>query len=144
MWYPGCLALPDLDEWDSDLMQIYIGEEDNWTPPQPCVELVDRMNAKGGNAQIELYPNSFHSFDGPLPLRLFPDAYSWANCKLKLNADTKKVYDPTNEELDFSDPKARRAAYESCAVKGEVMAGSSPEYKNAAHEHLQSLLPKLD
>ena len=144
MWYPGCLALPDLDEWDSDLMQIYIGEEDNWPPPQPCVELVDRMNANGGNAQIELYPNSFHSFDGPLPLRLFPDAYSWANCKLKLNADTKKVYDPTNEELDFSDPKARRAAYESCAVKGEVMAGSSPEYKNAAHEHLQSLLPKLD
>ena len=32
MWYTGCLALPDLNEWDKDLMQIYIGEEDNWTP----------------------------------------------------------------------------------------------------------------
>ena len=144
MWYPGCLALPDLNEWDKDLMQIYIGEEDNWTPPQPCKELVLAINAQGGNASIELYPNSFHSFDGPKPLRLIPDAYSWANCKLKLNADTKKVYDPLNKLLDFSDPKLRRAAYESCAVKGEVMAGASPEYKNAAFEHLSQLLPELN
>ena len=144
MWYPGCLALPDLNEWDKDLMQIYIGEEDNWTPPQPCRELVADINSQGGNAFIEIYPNSFHSFDGPQPLRLIPDAYSWAECKLKLNAETKKVYDPSNALLDFSDPKLRRAAYESCAKKGEVMAGASPEYKNAAHDHLATLLPKLD
>jgi len=144
MWYPGCLALPDLNEWDKDLMQIYIGEEDNWTPPQPCKDLVTEMNAEGGNAYIELYPNSFHSFDGPQPLRLIPDAYSWADCKLKLNAETKRVYDPQNPSLDFSDPKSRRAAYESCAVKGEVMAGANPEYKNAAYEHLSQLLPKLN
>ena len=144
MWYPGCLALPDLNQWDKDLMQIYIGEEDNWTPPQPCKELVEDMNTQGGNAFIELYPNSFHSFDGPQPLRLIPEAYSWAECKLKLSADTKRVYDPQNTMLDFSDPVLRRAAYESCAVKGEVMAGASPEYKNAAHEHLSMLLPKLD
>jgi len=144
MWYPGCLALPDLNDWDKDLMQIYIGEEDNWTPPQPCRELVADINSQGGNAFIEIYPNSFHSFDGPQPLRLIPDAYSWAECKLKLNAETKKVYDPSNALLDFSDPKLRRAAYESCAKKGEVMAGASPEYKNAAHDHLATLLPKLD
>ena len=144
MWYPGCLALPDLNQWDKDLMQIYIGEEDNWTPPQPCKDLVSDINKQGGNANIELYPNSFHSFDGPQPLRLIPEAYSWAECKLKLNADTKKVYDPQNRSLDFSDPKLRREAYESCAVKGEVMAGSSPEYKNAAYEHLSELLSKLD
>ena len=144
MWYPGCLALPDLNDWDKDLMQIYIGEEDNWTPPQPCKELVADINAQGGNAFIEIYPNSFHSFDGPQPLRLIPEAYSWAECKLKLNAETKKVYDPSNLLLDFSDLKLRRAAYESCAKKGEVMAGASPEYKNAAHDHLASLLPELD
>ena len=144
MWYPGCLALPDVNAWDKDLMQIYIGEEDNWTPPQPCKELVTEINAIGGSANIEVYPNSFHSFDGPQPLRLIPDAYSWANCKLKLNSKTKKVYDPNNESLDFSNPKLRRLAYESCAKKGEVMAGASPEYKNAAHDHLALLLPKLD
>tara|TARA_A100000164_G_C21876133_1_gene757682 strand:+ start:512 stop:1504 length:993 start_codon:yes stop_codon:yes gene_type:complete len=144
MWYPGCLALPDLNLWDKDLMQIYIGEEDNWTPSEPCKELVNQINIEGGNASIELYPNAFHSFDGPLPLRLIPEAYSWAECKLRLNAETKKVYDPDNPLADFSDPKLRRQAYESCATKGEVMAGSSPEYKNAAYEHLASLLPELN
>ena len=106
--------------------------------------IVADINSQGGNAFIEIYPNSFHSFDGPQPLRLIPDAYSLAECKLKLIADTKKVYDPSNALLDFSDPKLRRAAYESCAKKGEVMAGASPEYKNAAHDHLATLLPKLD
>ena len=110
-------------------MQIYIGEADNWTLAAPCIDLVKAINEEGGNAYIELYPNAFHSFDAEAPLRLHPDAYSWANCKLKLSAVTKKVYDPNNIELDFSDPKARRAAYESCATKGEVMAGASSEYK---------------
>ena len=143
MWYPGCLALPDLNEWDHDHLQIYIGEADNWTPAAPCIDLVNTINNEGGNAHIELYPNAFHSFDANAPLELHPDAYSWANCKLKLSGTTKKVYDPENKELDFSDPIARRAAYESCAVKGEVMAGASPEYKYAADKHLAVLLEQL-
>ena len=143
MWYPGCLALPDLNDWDPDHMQIYIGEADNWTPAAPCIDLVKAINHEGGNAHIELYPDAFHSFDAEAPLKLHPDAYSWANCKLKLSAVTKKVYDPNNVELDFSDPKARRAAYESCATKGEVMAGASPEYKYAADKHLAVLLEQL-
>ncbi len=72
--------------------------------------IVLEINAIGGNAFIEIYPNSFHSFDGPQPLRLIPDAYSWANCKLKLNSKTKKVYDPKMNQLDFSNPKLRRAS----------------------------------
>ncbi len=76
-------------------------------------------------------------------MRLNPDAYSWNNCKFKLNAVTKKVYDPNNINLKFSDPAARVSAYRSCAVKGEVMAGFSPEYKNAAFDALANLLPTL-
>ena len=143
LWYPGCLALPDNNDWDSDVFQIYMGEEDNYTPPGPCVELVSEINNGGGNANITLYPRSFHSFDGPNPLHLLPDAYSWNNCKFKLNAVTKKVYDPNNINLEFSDPAARVSAYRSCAVKGEVMAGFSPEYKNAAFDALANLLPTL-
>lgn len=143
LWYPGCLALPDNNDWDSDVFQIYMGEEDNYVPPEPCVELVSEINTGGGNANITLYPRSFHSFDGPNPLRLNPDAYSWNNCKFKLNAVTKKVYDPNNINLKFSDPAARVSAYRSCAVKGEVMVGFNPKYKNSAFDALANLLPTL-
>ena len=143
MWYPGCLALPDNNNWDSDVFQIYMGEDDNYTPPEPCVQMVSEINDGGGDATITLYPRSFHSFDGPISLHLTPDAYSWNNCKFKLNAVTKKVYDPINPDLEFSDPTARKSAYRSCAVKGDVMAGYSPEYKNAAYEDLDKLLPSL-
>ena len=137
--------MPDVDLWDQDLLQIYIGEEDNWTPAEPCVDRVKKINLEGGNASIELCPNSFHSFDGPMiPLRLIPDAYSWANCKLKLNSESKKVYDPNNKLLDFSNPQLRKQAYESCATKGEVMAGASPQYQNAALNILPSFLSLID
>ena len=146
MWYPACLALPDTDDWDKDFVQIYMGEADNWTPAKPCIDLVHRMNSMGGNADIEIYPGAYHSFDSTLPLTLQPDAYSWVKCdSFKLSPETKKVYDPNNKELDFSDPQLRRLAYESCATKGEVMAGSNPEYQNAPYEHLADLLlEKID
>ena len=139
MWYPGCMAIPDVDDWDKDLMQIYMGAADNWTPPKPCIELVSRINKMGGNAKIELYPGAYHSFDSPLPLKLWPDAYSFAECHFWVSAETKTVYN-TDGEFDFSDPQDRRRAYETCAIKGEVMAGSSPEYQNAAYKHLATLL----
>lgn len=144
MWYPGCLALPDEDAWDSDFMQIYIGEEDNWTPAKPCQELITKIRSLGGDAHIEVYPGAFHSFDSVEPLALNPDAYSFAACDFKLSTQTKKVYDPnSNIELDFVNPDRRTQAYLTCAKKGEVMAGYSPEYKDAAHQHLAGLLPKL-
>lgn len=144
MWYPGCLALPDLDAWDKDLMQIYIGEEDNWTPAKPCQDLIAKVQTEGGHANIEVYPGAFHSFDSVEPLTLNPNAYSFAQCNFKLSTETKKVYDPnSNTELDFANPDTRTQAYLTCAKKGEVMAGHSPEYKNAAHEHLAKLLPDL-
>ena len=147
MWYPGCLALPDNNDWDSDVLQIYMGEEDNYTSPKPCVQMVSEINEGGGDATITLYPRSFHSFDGPNPLHLMPEAYSWSSCNFRLNAVSKKVYDPANTELEsgleFSDPQARLDAYRSCAVKGEVMAGFSPEYRNAAFDDLGKLLPSL-
>ena len=140
MWYPGCMALPDVDDWDKDLMQIYMGAADNWTPPKPCIELVSRINKMGGNAKIELYPGAYHTFDGLLPLKLWPDAYSFAECEFWVSGETKTVYAPNKGEFDFSDPQARRRAYETCAIKGKVMAGSSPEYQNAAYVHLATLL----
>ena len=139
MWYPGCMAIPDVDDWDRDLMQIYMGAADNWTPPKPCIELVSRINKMGGNAKIELYPGAYHSFDSPLPLKLWPDAYSFSECHFWVSAKTKTVYNAMGE-FDFSDPQDRRRAYEPCAIKGEVMAGSSPEYQNAAYKHLATLL----
>ncbi len=63
-----------------------------------------------------------------------------ADGKFGCLGETKTVYAPNKEEFDFSNPQARRRAYETCAIKGKVMAGSSPEYQNAAYVHLATLL----
>ena len=124
-------------------MQIYIGEEDNWTPASTCQAIVSRINASGGRAHIEIYPGAYHTFDGKGPLTLWPDAYSWVECGFRISDTTKKVYDPANPNVDFSNLESRIEAYKSCAKKGEVMAGSSPKYNRAAYRHLAEILPSL-
>ena len=145
MWYPGCFSLPDDDNWDKKYMHIFMGGSDNWTPPKPCVDLVNRLNKNGGDANISLYPGAYHSFDGPVPLALWPDAYSFENCNFPIDSNTKKVYlpDDKSQTFDFTNPASRTAAYLTCASKGNVLAGYSPEYRNAAYEDLVSILKKL-
>jgi len=71
-FYPGC---------DADLKRGYapaapllmlLGAEDDWTPPQPCVELA--RHAKGEpKPKVEVYPGAFHGFDSLAPLRVRTD-----------------------------------------------------------------------
>jgi dienelactone hydrolase len=74
-FYPGCRALLREDfALDSPLLML-LGEKDDWTPPERCVELVARTRARQPAADLTLrvYPDSYHGFDGRAPLRLRHD-----------------------------------------------------------------------
>ena len=58
MWYPGCLALPDLNDWDPDHMQIYIGEADNWTPAAPCIDCLLYTSPSPRDGLLSRMPSS--------------------------------------------------------------------------------------
>jgi dienelactone hydrolase len=66
-FYPGCnesmnvvggysLAAP---------LTLFIGANDDWTAPEPCINLAAQLVAAGENATITVYPDSYHGFDGP-------------------------------------------------------------------------------
>lgn len=75
-FYPGCsayanqrtpyrLAVPLL---------ILMGENDDWTPPAPCIALAKQLQETGAPVTLRLYPDSYHDFDAPdLPLRVRRD-----------------------------------------------------------------------
>ena len=53
---------------------ILMGEADDWTLPNPCVEAARAMRERGGDATIVLYPGVYHYFDVEgLPRRFLPD-----------------------------------------------------------------------
>ncbi len=67
-FYPGCseslkarsgyaLAAP---------LELFIGGSDDWTAPEPCIALADKLTVFLGPAvEITVYPDTYHGFDGP-------------------------------------------------------------------------------
>ncbi len=62
-FYPGCDGAEKNKRWSNRIpLEILMGELDNWTSPEKCKSLVDRV---GGSTKIILYPESYHDFDAP-------------------------------------------------------------------------------
>ena len=60
--YPPCFINPENIEFTAAPMHIQIGEEDNWTPAQPCRNLVEKLSEKT-NIGITVYPDAHHGYD---------------------------------------------------------------------------------
>ena len=82
---------------------ILIGEQDDWTPAEPCRHLAERSRGAGYPVDIKIYPGAHHSFDSDRPVRYDGqrnnsnapsgrgattggDATSWADAKKQVAA----------------------------------------------------------
>lgn len=66
-FYPGCRESLNSNTGYSLAAPItfFIGGSDDWTAPEPCIELAENLKAAGENASITVYPDAHHGFDGP-------------------------------------------------------------------------------
>jgi dienelactone hydrolase len=48
---------------------ILIGEQDDWTPAEPCQKLTEAARNAGLPVTIKVYPGAHHSFDSRNPVR---------------------------------------------------------------------------
>lgn len=69
-FYPGC-RVPSKNGYGARVpLFILMGADDNWTPPEPCRELVAKSKGKGARVDYREYPGAVHDFDHPnLPMR---------------------------------------------------------------------------
>ncbi len=77
--YPDCGR--QLGRWRADLSGVYqpvapllilIGENDDWTPAEPCRKLTEAAQKAGYPVTIKVYPGAHHSFDSSNPVRYVP------------------------------------------------------------------------
>lgn len=69
-FYPGCAAELKRGYQPAAPLLMLLGEKDDWTSPQPCMELARRAGAK---VQVEVYAGAYHGFDSDAKLRLRRD-----------------------------------------------------------------------
>ena len=79
------LALAWLVDFTDSPIHILIGELDEWTPSEPCIDLVDLLDNNGVDIDITVYEDAHHSFDRAHGVVIAEGGYSFTNCKFKMN-----------------------------------------------------------
>jgi dienelactone hydrolase len=69
-FYPGCApAQRDAAYAPAVPLTLLVGALDDWTPPAPCIDLAQRLRARGAAVELVVYDGSYHGFDGTAPVR---------------------------------------------------------------------------
>jgi dienelactone hydrolase len=78
-FYPSCSG--NLSN-DSIPVLLLLGELDDWTPAEPCVEIAKRLSQEGAPVLWTVYPKAYHGFDvqrrGRVYLGHYLDYNPWA------------------------------------------------------------------
>lgn len=64
-FYPGCTQANKARLKPAIPLGIFIGADDDWTPAQPCRELIDLNKSRGLPVAYFDYPGAYHGFDVP-------------------------------------------------------------------------------
>ncbi len=67
-FYPGCEAELKRGYTPTAPLLMLLGEADDWTPPEPCIELGQQTKGEP-KPHVVVYPGAFHGFDSLAPLR---------------------------------------------------------------------------
>ena len=120
-FYPPCFIDPENIEFSQSPMHILIGELDNWTPSQPCYELVEKLKNKA-NIDITIYEDSYHSFDRNSPVIVNEKAYNFTECKFRLTKEGNVLMNYFN--IPMSNPFLQKLGLMFCVKRGAYFGGN--------------------
>ena len=70
-FYPGCADALQRGYQPNTALTFFLGADDDWTPPAPCIalaqQLQDKQTETQQNVELNVYPGAMHDFDTPLP-----------------------------------------------------------------------------
>jgi len=120
--YPACHIKTEDDRWSPAPMCILMGEAEDYTPAPPAVELVHDINAHGGNAEIILYPASYHSFDSTDEVEYLPDVIALPpHRNITVTREGRMV---TDRGTDVSTRAARIQGFAEMTRRGAHIGGN--------------------
>ena len=120
-FYPPCFIDPENIEFSQSPIHILIGELDNWTPSQPCYELVEKLK-NNANIDITIYEDSHHSFDRNSSVIVNEKAYNFTECKFRLTKDGNVLMNYFN--IPMSNPFLQKLGLMFCVKRGINFGGN--------------------
>jgi len=121
-FYPPCFIDPENTDFSQSPIHILVGELDNWTPSQPCYELVQKLENKA-NIDITIYDDSHHSFDRIAPVVVNENAYNFTDCTFRLTKDGNVLMNYI--DIPMSNPFLQKLGFMLCVKRGVSFGGNT-------------------
>ncbi|WP_232072216.1 dienelactone hydrolase family protein [Paraburkholderia pallida] len=136
-FYPDCTyTYREDDDLVAKPVRIFQGGADNYDRVAACRAYVERLKAKGNDAQLTEYPGASHAFDSAAltqPVQ-FPKAQTTRNCRTIEQENGLLVNARTGEPFTYNDPCVEHGvttAYDEQAARAA---------KQAVHEIVVTVL----
>jgi len=137
-FYPACFINPEDKSFSKSPIHILIGELDNWTPSQPCIDLV-RILKRETNIDITVYKDSHHGFDRDSPVVVNENAYNFTKCQFKLTKNGQILMNYIN--IPMSNPFLQKLGLVFCVSRG-VNIGGNPSSRKLSFKFAKDFMKK--
>ena len=137
-FYPACFINPEDKSFSKSPIHILIGELDNWTPSQPCIDLV-KILKRETNIDITVYKDSHHGFDRDSPVVVNENAYNFTKCKFKLTKHGQILMNYIN--IPMSNPFLQKLGLVFCVSRG-VNIGGNPSSRKLSFKFAKDFMKK--
>jgi dienelactone hydrolase len=136
--YPWCgLQFRAIATTGAPILML-LGEADDYTRAQPCIDYAARIVDAGGKARAVVYRGAGHGFDGGEgPTRRLSGAENYGGCFAWIDDDTALIDPATNRRMPDRD--STRAFFATCRTLGGTV-GVEPEAKRRAAEDALAFL----
>ena len=124
-FYPPCFVKPSKLDFVDAPVHILIGELDDWTPANACLELIEDLHNSSNqfnNIDITVYDGAHHSFDSNLPLTVIENGYSFKDCMFELNDEGVPLMNTL--KIPMRSPMLQKLGFSFCADRGPSVGGN--------------------
>ena len=119
-FYPPCFF--DFEDLNFSKVPIHIliGELDDWTPSQPCNNLVNKLAMS--NINVTVYKDSHHGFDRKGELEINENGYSFKDCMFDVNKEGDILMNYLN--IPMTNPFLQKIGFLFCVNRGVTIGGN--------------------
>lgn len=126
-FYPPCFF--DFEDLNFSKVPIHIliGELDDWTPSQPCNNLVNKLAMS--NINVTVYKDSHHGFDRKGEIEINENGYSFKDCMFDVNKDGDILMNYLN--IPMTNPFLQKIGFLFCVERGVTIGGNKTARKKS-------------
>lgn len=145
-FYPSCNAPYRSIVTTGGPILMMLGELDDYTPPQPCIDYARRLQASGVKAEFQVIPGAYHAWDNESGPHYLPRVERVMRCEYLIEDDGRYTWvkDKNGKPVEpHTLPASEFYSHlnSECRSYGPKVGGGNTEMK---HKALQDVLGFLE